>query len=165
MLRNRELETEVVPVPEGKDFGLVVHGANQDATRTWGRVQQSAREEAQRAAHDDAACSPFDRLSRKRSGRQRSTVLEQFEGFVEQIDDDIAHVTLTSQCGDTLYGEYPARDLLALGIRERRRFRCVTVDEEGKVRVELTAIPDQDVSAAEEDAIRRELEERLGNDE
>ncbi len=70
-----------------------------------------------------------------------ATLLERFEGFVDQIEDGTAYVTLTSEAGETLDGEYPAAELEALGIRERRRFICTTLDRQGHVEVHLGPLP------------------------
>src|SRR5947209_3461046 len=73
------------------------------------------------------------------------TVLEEFVGFVDQIDGDVAYVTLTPETGEKLYGEYPAAELKARGIHERRRFRCRTIDAGTRVEFDLEPIPDREV--------------------
>lgn len=93
------------------------------------------------------------------------TVLEEFEGFVDQIDDDTAYVTLKSEHGEILYGEYSAGELSAKGITERRRFRCKTIEEDGEVRVVFEAVPDVPVSKEEEDAIDQRIDELLADDD
>lgn len=93
------------------------------------------------------------------------TVLEEFEGFVDQIDDDTAYVTLKSEHGEILYGEYSADELSAKGITERRRFRCKTIEEDGEVRVVFEAIPDVPVSKEEEDAIDQRIDELVADDD
>jgi hypothetical protein len=95
----------------------------------------------------------------------RATVLEQLEGRVEQIDGSMAFVSLKSEHGEEFYGEYPAEELLAKGIGERRRFRVETIEIDGKVRVSIDAIPDQPVPADEEDDINRRIDELLADDE
>ena len=95
---------------------------------------------------------------------REGTVLETFEGLVEQIDGDIAFVTLKSEHGDTLYGKYAASELAKLGIHERRRFECRTIDEGGSVRVNLTAIEDVPVTAEDEQTIDQKLDELLSDD-
>lgn len=89
-------------------------------------------------------------------------VLEELTGFVDQIRGDVALVTLTSKAGDTLYGEYPAKELDALGIREHRRFLCRTIDESPLLRLELEPIPDLDV---DEQAIDTMVHQLLGVDD
>lgn len=95
----------------------------------------------------------------------RVRVLETFEGFVEQIVDDTAYVTLTSQYGDTLDGKYPARELETRGIHERRRFGCKVVECGDQIRVDLEAIPDIDLSEEQLRQIQRETDEMLGDDD
>lgn len=95
----------------------------------------------------------------------KGTVLERLEGFVEQIDGPTAYVRLKSEHGDELFGEYPAQELAAEGIVERRRFLCRTVEVGGEVRVEFEAIPDEPVSPEEEDALDRRLDELLADGE
>ncbi len=95
----------------------------------------------------------------------KAVVLERLEGFVEQIDGPIAYVTLKSQYGDELTGEYSAAELAAKGIMEGRRFRVETVELNGAVRVSLEALPDEPVTEKEEDAISRRIDELLQGDE
>jgi hypothetical protein len=73
-------------------------------------------------------------------------VLEEFTGFVERTEAGVAYVTLTAPTGETLWGEYPAAKLEAKGIRERRRFICRTVSVGDCVGIELTAVPDCEVT-------------------
>jgi hypothetical protein len=89
-------------------------------------------------------------------------ILEEFEGFVDQIDGDVAHVTLKTRAGEVLYGEYPAAEFRARGIHERRRFKCRTIDGGLNVEIDLEAIPDREVSEERERAIEEELQELLG---
>ena len=95
----------------------------------------------------------------------KAVVLERLEGFVDQIDGPIAYVTLKSQYGDELTGEYSAAELAAKGIMEGRRFRVETVELNGAVRVSLEALPDEPVTEKEEDAISRRIGELLQGDE
>lgn len=75
-----------------------------------------------------------------------SNVLEEFEGFVDRFDADIAHVTLKTMSGETFYGEYPAAELKAMGIGERRRFKCWTVEHGSSVNFVMEPIPDAAIS-------------------
>lgn len=85
-------------------------------------------------------------------------VLESFNGYVEQIEDETAYVRLKSrEHGDVLYGEYPAAKLAKLGIEEQDRFLCETVELDGKTRVELRKIPDKEVSDEELKAIQESI--------
>ncbi len=95
----------------------------------------------------------------------KAVVLERLEGFVDQIDGPVAYVTLKSQYGDELTGEYAADELAAKGISEGRRFRCETVEVDGAVRVLLEALPDEPVTEDEEDAISRRMAELIQGDE
>ncbi len=90
---------------------------------------------------------------------QAPKVLEELEGFVDQIEDGMAFVTLTSKTGQELIGEYKADELLALGIQEGRRFKCRTICIANCVTVEFEAIPDINISAAEEANIQQEIRE------
>lgn len=93
------------------------------------------------------------------------TVLEQLEGFVEQIDGSTAFVSLTSEHGEELRGEYPAEQLLAKGIEERRRFRVRTIESDGSVHVSIDPIDEFPISLDEEKAIHQRLDELLADDE
>lgn len=105
------------------------------------------------------------RDAQSRGAISNATILERLEGFVDRIEGATAFVTLESEFGDTLHGEYPARELAEKGINERRRFLCKTIEENGRVRVEFEAIPDEPVSTDEEDAINRRIDELLADDE
>ena len=59
------------------------------------------------------------------------SLLEIFTGFVDHIDGETAFVTLTTEDGEQLSGEYSAIEFAELGIRERRRFTCQTVMVDG----------------------------------
>ncbi len=86
-------------------------------------------------------------------------VLERLEGYVDRIEGATAYVTLKSQYGDELTGEYASHELAARGITEGRRFYCETVEVDGAVRVLFEAVPEKPVSKDEEDAIRRRIAE------
>ena len=100
----------------------------------------------------------------KSTTTKAEVVLESFEGFVDEIRGDTAYVTLKSEFGDSLFGEYSAVELAAKGIREGRRFNCRTIESGGKVRVEFMPIPDRILSAAEEEAICQEIDASIGDD-
>jgi hypothetical protein len=95
----------------------------------------------------------------------KAVVLERLDGFVEQIEGPTAYVTLKSQHGDELTGEYAADELAAKGITEGRRFRCETVEVDGAVRVLFEAVPDEPVTEDEEDAISGRIDGLLQDDE
>lgn len=92
-------------------------------------------------------------------------ILEEFEGFVDKIDGDVAHVTLTALSGEKLYGEYPVAELNAHGIRERRRFKCRTVEVGTSVEFVIEPIPDRELSEERERQIDAWLRESLGDDD
>ena len=62
----------------------------------------------------------------------KAVVLERLEGFVDQIDGPVAYVTLKSQYGDELTGEYASDELAAQGIQ----VNCVAP---GLMRTEMLA--------------------------
>lgn len=96
------------------------------------------------------------------SGACSRIVLETFEGFVEEIEGETAYVKLQSEHGDILYGRYPAHELAAKGIRERRRFKCETVEGPfGAVTVELAPIPDKHISQERLRRIRAHIRRTL----
>jgi hypothetical protein len=154
-IRREDLQVPEIRRTDYKALALesAKSGGRDNLRLNWGRMQL-----ANEAAYACISPAPVRRLEKK-------TVLESFEGFVDQIVGDIAFVTLNSEHGDTLIGQYPADKLAEKGIRERRRFKCDTVEVGGKVRVELAAIPDAVLSAAEEQAIRDEIEQLFGPDE
>jgi hypothetical protein len=89
-------------------------------------------------------------------------VLEAFDGFVERIDGDVAHVSLRPETTQRLlFGRYSTKELAAQGIFERRRFRCETVDLGGKVAIDLVSIPDKEVSAERQREIQQRIRDTL----
>lgn len=91
-------------------------------------------------------------------------ILEEFQGFVDRFDGEIAHVTLTAASGETLHGEYPVAQLAARGIGERRRFRCWTVEVGSAVEFILLPIADRELSEERERQIDDWLAKSLGDD-
>lgn len=85
-------------------------------------------------------------------------ILEEFEGFVDKFDGNLAHITLKTKDGEIIWAEYPTSILLTKGIREHRRFKCSTVEVEGKVELKFEAIPDCEV---DEKALDKKLKELL----
>jgi hypothetical protein len=97
--------------------------------------------------------------------RVTGNVLEEFEGFVDKFDGEVAHVTLKTSSGETFYGEYPAAELKAQGIRERRRFKCWTVEMGPRVEFVMEPIPDQQLSEERERQLDEWLRKSLGDDD
>jgi hypothetical protein len=126
---------------------------------TWGRVQQKAEME-----YEPIVEAILKRL-RSRLTRINGNVLEEFEGFVDQFEGDAAHVTLKTQTGEMFYGEYPAADLKAHGVRERRRFRCWTVEVGSGVEFVMEPLPDRELSEEREREIDQWLRNSLGDDD
>ncbi len=90
-------------------------------------------------------------------------VLEVLDGFVDQISEGVAYVTLKSQFGDVLHGEYPASELNRRGILEGRGFRCMTIEANGKVSANIEAIPERKLTPQEQLALFDEADKRLGD--
>jgi hypothetical protein len=100
--------------------------------------------------------------------------LETFEGFVDGIRNGIAYFTLRSkpvlvcpeigyETGDILWCECEASKLLDLGIKEKRKFKCWTVEQDdGSVTIEMEAIPDKVITEERWKEICRDIDERLG---
>ncbi len=126
----------------------------------WGRVQQ--REEMEYEALVELAASL--RKLESSGAKPRGKILEEFEGFLEKYDGNVAYVTLTTDAGETIHGEYPAPELKAEGVRERRRFKCWTVEAGSDVKFVVHPIPDVIVSEAEERQLDEWLRESLGDD-
>lgn len=75
------------------------------------------------------------------------TVLEEFNCFLDKVDGSTAYFTMTAANGDVLWAEYPADKLMAMGVRERRRFKCRTIEnEQGWTRIEFETIPDKELT-------------------
>ena len=145
---------------------VAVHTLDRDRLqRSWGRIQQQGEVDYELIVSLLARHRKRERLTAQQLSR-RHALLEEFEGFVEQIDGNLAYVTLKDKAGQTLYGEYPASELETLGIHERRRFRCRTFDVgDGNVRIELSAVPDRKVSEEHQRAIDEELRRTMGGDD
>ncbi len=95
----------------------------------------------------------------------KTVVLERLEGYVDRIEGATAYVTLRSQYGDELTGEYASDELATKGITEGRRFLCETVEVNGAVQVFLEAVPEESLSEDEEDAIRHRIAELVQGNE
>jgi hypothetical protein len=128
---------------------------------TWGRVQQKGEMEYEPFV---AFVAALKRLRARLSAETR-TVLEEFVGFVDQIDADVAYITLKPQTGEALNGEYPAAELNAKGIYERRYFKCRTIEAGSHVEFDLEPIPDRELSEERERAIEDRLRKSLGDDD
>ena len=128
---------------------------------TWGRIQQKGEMEYEAVATFVAA---LKRL-RARLVAEPRMVLEEFVGFVDQIEGDVAYLTLKPETGETLYGEYPAGELKARGIHEHRHFKCRTIEAGSHVEFDLEPIPDREVSEERERAIEEKLRKFLGDDD
>jgi hypothetical protein len=100
-------------------------------------------------------------LDTLRSQLTIATVLETFDGYVDSVHDETAFVTLISEHGEPLDGQYPARELHAMGIGEGSRFRCRTVKTGDGVKVEIEPLADISLTQEEVDAINNEVDEFL----
>jgi len=131
-----------------------------DRLSSWGRVQQKEEMEYEPIVE-------LVTLLRLRSKMARASgkVLEEFEGFVDKFDSDVAHVTLKTQSGETFYGEYPAAELKAQGIREGRRFKCWTIEVGPSVEFVMEPIPDREFSEERERQLDEWLRKSLGDDD
>lgn len=86
----------------------------------------------------------------------RRHIIEEFDGFVESIDNDVAYITLTK--GDEVScGQYDANKLIEYGVRERRRFICRTVSCGNNIDIEFEPINDVVVSDAELEEINQRV--------
>jgi hypothetical protein len=90
-------------------------------------------------------------------------ILERFEGFVDQVEGDVAFVTLRAENGDVLYGEHPVAKLAERGVGEADRFLCRTVRVGEATRVEIEAIPDEPVPDEEVRAIYQRIDHAIGS--
>ena len=125
---------------------------------TWGRVQQI--EEMVYELFVEVA-----KFKRPQSRLIKGKVLEEFDGFLDKFDGDVAHVTLKTKSGEMFYGEYPAAELKAQGIRERRRFKCWTVEVGTGVEFVMEPTPDRELSEERERQIDEWLHNSLGDDD
>ncbi len=130
---------------------------------TWGRVQQLEEMEYDRLVN--AVADDKLRWLWSRMNTVAGNILEEFEGFVDKFDADVAHISLRTCSGEIFYGQYPTAELMAKGIQERRRFKCRTVEAGSHVKIDLEAIPDREVSEARELAIKERLRKLLGDDD
>ena len=106
---------------------------------------------------------PYARIARPAGRPTERKVLERFQGFVEKVEGDWAHITLTTEKGEELAGTYPASELAAKGIHERDRFLLATVEQGESVLFDICLIPRRDVSPAEQRAIRETIARELGD--
>ena len=90
-------------------------------------------------------------------------VLDEFVGYVDQVEGATAFVTLETTSGEELHGEYPADELAALGIFEHRRFRCRTIEIDNSAEVRFEAIPENELTSEDDLTIHREVEDLLAD--
>jgi len=88
-------------------------------------------------------------------------ICEEFQGFVEKIEEDKAYVRLDSTRGERLCGPYPAAELAANGIGERDRFLLNAVEVNGAVRFDAVLVPRKRISPERQRQIREEIEAGL----
>ncbi len=89
------------------------------------------------------------------------TPTEEFQGFVEKIEDDKAYVRLDTSRGERLCGPYPAEELASKGIGERDRFLLRAVKVGGAIRFDAELIPRKIISPERQRQIREEIEAGL----
>jgi hypothetical protein len=82
-------------------------------------------------------------LTLKPESSSNEIVLETFNGILDRIDGDTAHVTLYSTTNtDVLYAEYLTSVFSEKGIKEEDLFILKTIEKDGVVRIEIEALPD-----------------------
>jgi hypothetical protein len=93
-------------------------------------------------------------------------IIEEFLGFVDKIDGDVAYITLTSiATGEKFFCEYSDKELTQ-EFREHRQFKCRTVEVgPTTVEIEFEAIPDQEITPEREQEIDEWLNRTLGDDD
>jgi len=91
-------------------------------------------------------------------------ILEEFEGFVDRFDGEIAHVTLKMD-EEIFIGEYSTKELKEKGIKEHRRFKCWTVEKENKVVLKFESIPDKIITEDREKEINEFIDKSIGNEQ
>lgn len=112
---------------------------------TWGRIQQEGETEYECLLEEIATWLGL--TLQADAENENKQVLEEFEGVLDKIEGDVAHVTLTSKLnGEVLLGEFTAAEMSAAGIRQGRRFECRVVALGQTTETELTAIPDRKLS-------------------
>jgi hypothetical protein len=124
----------------------------------WGRVQQNGSRLY--TGYFIALCKS-ERKSRTKISTTSKPTYEQFQGFVERIEEGVAYITLMSSRGERLCGPYPVDELVAKGIGERDRFWLRLTDAGDSVRFDIQLIPRKTVSAERQRQIRQEIEQSL----
>jgi DNA-directed RNA polymerase subunit alpha len=94
-----------------------------------------------------------------------TVVLERLEGFVDQVEGNLAYVTLRSENGETLYGEYSAAKLAETGIAEQSRFVCKTIKDGDSIRVEIAPVVDEPIGDDEIRGIHEMIDNALGRND
>ena len=107
----------------------------------------------------------LNEASETRQAREDATVIEELKGYVEEIDGDTAYVRLESPEGEILYGQYPAAELDANGIRERRSFLCRVTRTRSGLGVQFQASRDAVLSEGDVERIWREVDAALGTED
>ena len=105
-----------------------------------------------RSEHEGSHASP---------GPQVTSTIEEFQGFVEKIEDDKAYVRLDTSRGERLCGPYPAEELASKGIGERDRFLLRAIKVGGAIRFDTELIPRKIITPERQRQIREEIEAGL----
>jgi len=134
-------------------------GDNDSLQTNWGRVQQSGRHQY---TVFFVALSDAKQKTRVQPTPRPEPTSEQFDGFVERVEGNVAYITLKSSRGEELCGPYPADELAAHGVGERDRFRLILTDMKNSIRFDIQLIPRKVVSAERQAEIQREIEKALG---
>ncbi len=95
-----------------------------------------------------------------------SEVLQTYRGFVNELEGDIAHVTLTSEEGETYDGEYPAKKLAEHGICGKTAFMCQLVQmESGGYNFVLTPEEFATPSKADQEILWNEIQRAVSSEQ
>ena len=177
----RSVELDAVASSEQRQYYVLLREVQRKGSvqTNVGRIQQDGCERYERMLNAasrlqqfllrdiDQEVEPAERIDR--SGGAATVpnlgcrVLEVLDGFVDQISEGVAYVTLKSQFGDVLHGEYPASELNRRGIQEGRGFRCITIESNGIVSANIEAIPERKLTPQEQLALFDEADKRLGD--
>lgn len=85
-------------------------------------------------------------------------IIEEFRCFLDRIDGQVAHVTLTAKDNEQFWCEMSVKELNDHGIFERRWFRCCFVEDGDDVKMLLEAVPEITISQEREKEINDMLE-------
>jgi hypothetical protein len=117
------------------------------------------RDSASSQQHDPSSTSLNHQPVSSSPSEQK--VLETFEGKVEGIDGQVAHLTLVDSQGEEAIADCEVAKLATHGIKKGDRFRCTVYQQGEATGLKFELIPRLQLSKEQQRQIRQEIEDEL----